>query len=104
MKSIREWMIEKGMINEEVRGTDLARVLGGTSFQINRKLAIKLNPKLDQVLRSEELEGESPEELLRQIIAIAAEKLGGVEGTTVSTSKLAGGLNNMDDPIAQEAR
>lgn len=104
MKSIREWMIEKGMMNEEIRGTDLARVLGGTSFQINRKLAIKLNPRLDQVLKAEEFEGESPEEMLRQIIAIAAEKLGGVEGTTVSTSKLAGGLNKMDDPIAQEVR
>jgi hypothetical protein len=104
MKSIREWMTEKGMISEEVRGVDLARLLGGTSFQINRKLAVKLNPKLDQVLKSEEFEGESPEEMLRQIIAIAAEKLGGVEGTTVSANKLAGGLNQAEDPIAQEVR
>lgn len=104
MKSIREWMMEKGMIGEEVRGVDLARLLGGTSFQINRKLAVKLNPKLDQVLKSEEFEGESPEDMLRQIIAIAAEKLGGVEGTTVSASKLAGGINQSEDPIAQEVR
>lgn len=103
MKSIREWMKEKGIVSEDIRGVDLARVLGGTSFNINRKLAIRLNPKLDQVLKSEEFEGESPEEMLRQIIAIAAEKLGGIEGTTVSASKLAGGLRQ-DDPIAQEVR
>lgn len=96
-------MTEKGMISEEIRGVDLARVLGGTSFSINRKLAIKLNPRLDQIIKMEEFEGESREEMLRQIIAIAAEKLGGIEGTTVSASKLAGGLQP-DDPVAQEVR
>lgn len=106
MKSIRQWMAEKGMINEEIRGVDLARVLGASSFKIDRRLAVKLNQKLNQVLKSEELQedGYSPEEMLRQIIAIAAERLGGVEGTTVSTSKLAGGLNQSEDPIAQEVR
>lgn len=103
MKSIREWMVEKGMVNEDIRSIDMSRILGGTSFKINRKLAIKLKPRLNQVLSGEEFEGESPEELLRQIIAIAAEELGGIEGTTVSANKLAGGLYK-DDPVAQEAR
>lgn len=100
-------MEENGMANDEIRNIDLTRILGGTTVHINRKFAVKLGPRLDQVLKSEEFAGESPSELLRQIIAIAAEKIGGVSGSTVSTNKLAGEINKMgggEEPIAQEVR
>lgn len=102
MKSIRTWMEENGIGADDIKNIDLTRILGTTNITINRKLAMRLGPKLDQVLKGEEFASENPSELLRQIIAIAAEKVAGVSGMTVSTSKLAKGLGRMDDPIARE--
>lgn len=101
MKSIRTWMEENGMGGDDIKNLDLVRILGGSNITINRKLAMRIGPKIDQVIKDKEFENESPSELLRQIIAIAAEKITGVTGTTVSTSKLVKGLGS-DDPITRE--
>lgn len=104
MKSIREWMEENGMVDDRIKTIDLARILGGNSVKIDRRLYTKLGPKLTQVLNDQEFAGESNAELLRQVIAIAAEKIGDISGTQVSAQKLSGGLNQIEDPIAQEVK
>lgn len=109
MKSIRQWMEENGMVDDQIKNIDLTRILGGSSVKIDRKLAVRMGPKLDQVLNDEDFASESKPELLRQVIAIAAEKIGGISGSQVGVRKLAGGLNQQtdlgsDEPIAQEVK
>lgn len=102
MKSIREWMVEHGMA-DDIDNIDLIRILGSSSVKVNRMLETRLGPKLKQVLESEEFADEDPSELLRQIIVVAAKKISGVSGSTLSVPKVTPGLSTSDDPIAKEA-
>jgi hypothetical protein len=102
MKSIKEWMIEHGMGHDDIENMDLVRILGSSSVKVNRALEVKLEPKLKQVLSSEEFADEDPSELLRQIIVIAAKKISGVTGSTFSVPKATPGLS-AGESIAKEA-
>lgn len=92
MKSIREWMVEHGIGEDNIENIDLIRLLGSSSVKINRKLAMKLHPKLQQVLSDPEFAEEDPSELLRQVIAVAAKEVSGSSGTTLSVPRVTHGL------------
>ncbi len=56
-----------------------------------------------QILESDDFSNEDPSELLRQIIVVAAKKISGATGTTLSLSKITPELSSdSDDPIAKE--
>lgn len=105
MKSIREWMLEHGVGNDDIEKIDLMRLLGSSTLKVNRILENKLGPRLMQILESDDFSSEDPSELLRQVIIVAAKKISGVSGTTLSLSKVTPELSsNDDDPIAKEAQ
>lgn len=103
MKSIREWMLEHGVGSDDIEKIDLMRLLGSSTLKVNRLLENKIGPKLVQILESDDFSNEDPSELLRQIIVVAAKKISGVSGTTLSLSKITPELSSdNDDPIAKE--
>lgn len=112
MKSIREWMKEKGVVSEDMNKLAFSRFMrdpgeGGATMDINSSLKSKLNPKIDQIMAMDEFKDEDPETLLRQIIAVVSARIAGMSGSTLSTSRVVDKMNKMDrndEPIAQEVR
>jgi hypothetical protein len=103
-------MIEHGMGEDEIDNVDLVRILGSSSIKINRELKTKLHPKIQQILKDPELSEiaeSNPSELLRQIIAVAANEITGrSQSSTFSTSAAARSLgsraNDPTEPVMRE--
>jgi len=112
MKSIREWMTEKGMVSEDMNKLAFSRFMrepgdAGTTMDINTSLKSKLNPKIDEIMKMDDFKDEDPETLLRQIMAVVSARIAGMSGSTLSTSRVVDKMNklgNNDEPIAQEVR
>lgn len=85
MKSIREWMQEKG-INEDMTKLAFRNTMGGTSVQVDPNLKNMLKPKIQQIIK--EFEGHDPIELFRGIIGAAGSIISGMAGTKISTDRL----------------
>lgn len=110
MKSIREWMKDKGIVSEDMNKMAFSRFMrepgeSGSTMDINSTIKSKLNPKIDQIMAMDEFKDEDPETLLRQIIAVVSARIAGMSGSTLSASRVVDKMNRgVDEPIAQEVR
>lgn len=112
MKSIREWMKEKGIVNEDMNKLAFSNFMRepgdtGSTVEINSDLKLKLNRVIDQITKMDDFKEEDPETLFRQIMAVVAARLAGMSGSTLSTSRAIDKMNKLghnDEPIAQEVR
>jgi hypothetical protein len=110
MKSIREWMKERGIVSEDMNKMAFSRFMrdpgdAGTTMELDTSLKSKLNPVIDRIMKMEEFADEDPETLLRQIMAVVSARLAGMSGSTLSTSRVVDKMNrlgNNDEPIARE--
>lgn len=114
MKSIKEWMKEKGMINEEgdINASNFARFMGGTTFDIDTKIKTMLRPKVLDILEMEKEEAEKKGqefdkvEAFKKIVAVVGAIETEMSGTKGSISGMAKDLNRKDpsEQIAQEVK
>lgn len=112
----REWakfvdalLVEMDNDNSDaIDNVDLVRILGSSNIRVNKELKTRLHPKLQQILRDPDfadIAQNDPSELLRQIIAVAANEIvGRSQAGTMGTSNVANKLNRDDnhDQIARE--
>jgi hypothetical protein len=112
MKSIKEWMKDKGIVCEDMNKLAFSRFMrgpgdAGTTMSIDTELKSKLNSVIGNIMKDEDFADEDPENLLRQIMAVVAAKLAGMTGSSISTSRVVDKMNKLghnDEPIAQEVR
>lgn len=112
MKSIKDWMKEKGIFSEDMNKLAFSRFMrdpgdAGTTMSLDTDLKSKLNPVIDRIMKDEDFAEEDPENLLRQIMAVVSARLAGMSGSTLSTSRVVDKMNklgNNDEPIAREVR
>jgi len=116
MKSIKEWMKEKGMISEEgdINASNFARFMGGT-FDIDIKIKTMLKPKIIDVMQMEEekakKKGEdfNKVEFFKKIVAVVGAietEMGGTKGSARGLAKDLNDMNKSDpaEQIAQEVK
>jgi hypothetical protein len=111
MKSIREWMKEKGMIGEDISSSNFARFMGGTSFDIDVQIKKLLRPRVEQILNMDEYKNLEPGEVFKKIVAAVGAietEMGGTKGSISSLAKRINahrrGLADTSDQIAQETK
>jgi hypothetical protein len=111
MKSIKEWMREKGMINEEgdINASNFARFMGGQSFDVDAHLKTLLRQKVESILQMDEFKDKSKSEMLKAFTAAIGAIEAEMSGSTASASKMVGRLgdsqgkqNDPADQVAQE--
>lgn len=113
MKSIKEWMKEKGMINEEgdINASNFARFMGGATFKVDPDVKRTLRERLLKLIKEEEADAEKrgeqfdKVELLQKIIAVAGQLITDKTSTAGSITGMAKDLNrDPSDQIAQEVK
>lgn len=107
MKSIREWMKEKGLAEDvdQINRNQFANFMGGQTFKVNTDLKSKLRSKINDILNDEEFKDKDKIEIMREFMAVISMMLSDLEGTSGSTGKVAGILNrDASEKIAQEAK
>jgi hypothetical protein len=107
MKSIREWMFEKGMISEEDLSTEAVRMsLDGGSKQTDGYLVRRLRPVINLISnKKREKDGKKygemePAEFAKEIeAAVLAVLSGKTSGGMLSVSGTVGKINNMGNTM-----
>lgn len=103
MKSIKEWMKEKGMVNEDLDKSNFARFMGGTSMDIDSQIKVKLRSKIEEIMEMDDFKDLPKDELFKKIVATVSAIVADMSGTKASVSGLTSRLNT-DDPVAQEVK
>jgi hypothetical protein len=103
MKSIKEWMKEKGLVNEDLDKSNFARFMGSTSMDIDSQIKVKLRSKIEEIMELDDFKDLPKDELFKKIVATVSAVVADMSGSKASISGLTSRLN-ADDPVAQEVK
>ena len=96
MKSIREWMVERGIVGEDFDKNAFARYMGSSSVKVNRDLELELRPKVRRIMDMDKFRSLPAEELLNRMKAVISQTVAEMSGSTISTRRVAGELGSDD--------
>lgn len=94
MKSIREWMSEKGMLGEDFDKNAMTRYFGSSSVDIDQNLRRELKPKVERIMDMDEFRSLPREELLQKMKVVVSQVVAEVGGTTATARGLAGRMSD----------
>lgn len=94
MKSIREWMVENGIVGEDFDKNATARYFGASSVDVDQNLRRELKPKVERIMDMEEFRSLSKDELLTKLKAVVSQIVAEVGGTTATSRGLAARLGD----------
>jgi len=94
MKSIREWMQERGMTSEEFDKNAFTRYFGSSTLEVDQRLRRELRPKVERIMDMEKYRSVPREELLGRLNSVVAQVLAEVGGRTFSSRSMAGKLSD----------
>jgi hypothetical protein len=95
MKSIREWMFEKGFINEEFDKKSMEKYFGSSTIEVDHKIKRELKPKIIRII---DMNSSVPrDELLGRIKAAVSHIVSGSGGRTFASRSMAKKLGGEDE-------
>lgn len=94
MKSIREWMLERGLVNEELDRNAMARYFGSTTVEVDQNLRRELKPKIERIMDMDEFRSMPKEEMLQKIKVVVSQVVAEVGGSTATARGLAGRIGD----------
>jgi len=97
MKSIREWMVERGIVGEDFDKNAFARYMGSSSVKVNRDLELELRPKVRRIMDMDKFRSMSPDSLLDGMKAVISQTVAEMGGQTISTRSLAKELGSDEE-------
>lgn len=89
MKSVREWMAERGMMREDFDKTAMARYFGSTNVEVDPGLKRELRPKIERIIDMDEYRSIPREEVLEKIKVVMSQIVAEMGGSTVSSRSMA---------------
>lgn len=99
MKSIKQWMSEKGMIAEDIDKNAMTRYFGSTTVEVDQDLRRELRPKIERIMDMDEYRSMPKEELLQRMKVAVSQVVAEVGGSTVTSRGLAGKLSDGDSVV-----
>lgn len=99
MKSIKQWMYERGMISEDVDAVALSRYHGAGQVEIDQTLRRELRPKVERIMDMDEYKSMSRDELLTKIKTVVSQLVAGVGGRMLGTRGLADKLSDEEGSV-----
>lgn len=94
MKSIKEWMSEKGMVNEDFDKNAMTRYFGSSTVDVDQNLRRELKPKVERIMDMDEFRSLAKEDLLQKMKVVVSQIVAEVGGTTATARGLAGRLSD----------
>lgn len=89
MKSIREWMLENGVVSEDFDKNSTARYFGSSSVDVDQNLRRELKPKVERIMDMEEFKSLPKDELLNKLKVVVSQIVAEVGSTTATSRGLA---------------
>jgi len=89
MKSIREWLVDKGLVGEEFDRNAFARYMDSSSVKVNRGLEMELRPKVLRIMDMEKFRSIPKDELLDKMKAVISQTVAEMSSSTISSRSVA---------------
>lgn len=99
MKSIKQWMFENGMVNEDFDKTALSRYFGSSTLEVDQNLRRELKPKITRIMDMDDFKAMPKEDLLNKIKVVISQVVAGVGGTRFSSGSMAGRLSDDENKV-----
>lgn len=97
MKSIKDWMYERGMISEDFDKMAAARYFGSTQVDVDQDIRRELKNKVQSIVdRKKSL---SKDEILKRLRVAISQIVSGMGGSKLSSGGLAGRLSDDDNKV-----
>lgn len=89
MKSVREWMAERGIVKEDFDKTAMVRYFGSTNVEVDQGLKRELRPKIERIIDMDEYRSLPREDVLEKIKIVISQIVAEMGGSTVSSRSMA---------------
>ena len=93
MKSIRQWKLEKGMLNEDFEKSPFAKYMGSTHVEVNLGLERELKPKVRRIMDMDKFRSMPKNELLDGMKVIISQTVAEMGGSKINTRSVAKNLD-----------
>lgn len=102
MKSIKEWMSEKGMVSEDFDKNAMTRYFGSSTVDVDQNLRRELKPKIERIMDMDEFRSLAKEDLLQKMKVVVSQIVAEVGGTTATARGLAGKLSDAEGSMVDK--
>lgn len=100
MKSIKEWMFEKGLLGEEFDKSAMSRYLGSDSVSVDQELRRELKNKVERIMNViDEYKSVSKEEMLSKLKVAISQVVSGASGNRLTSRGLADKLSDEENKV-----
>jgi hypothetical protein len=101
MKSIREWMFERGLLGEDFDKNALAKYFGSTTVKVDQNLRRELKNKIERILN---MNSSVPkEEILTKLKIVISQIVSGAGGNKLTSRGLADKLSD-DESVVNKSK
>lgn len=99
MKSIKQWMSERGVVTEDIDKNAMSRYFGSAQVEVDQDLRRELRPKIERIMDMDEYRTMPKEELLQRMKVVVSQVVAEVGGSTATSRGLAGKLSDGDSVV-----
>jgi hypothetical protein len=94
MRSIREWLVDKGLVGEEFDRNAFAQYMDSNPVKIDRGLEMELRSKVRRIMDIDKFRSMPAEDLLDRMKAVISQTVAGMSGSFLGTRAAAKNLGS----------
>jgi ribosomal protein S13 len=99
MRSIRDWMAERGMLGEDFDKRSMMRHLGSSTVDVDLNLRRELKPKVMRIMDMDEYKSMPKDELLDRLKVVVSNIVSEMGGRKFTSRRLAGNLSDDENEV-----
>ena len=99
MKSIKDWISERGVMGEEFDKNSMSRYFGSTTVDVDQNLRRELKPKIDRIMDMEEYRSIPKNDLLNKLKVVISQIVAELGGTRFTSRGVADRLSDEDNVV-----
>lgn len=99
MKSIKDWMSEKGVVGEDFDKGSMSRYFGSTTIDVDQNLRRELKPKIDRIMDMEEYRSIPKNDLLNKLKVVISQIVADLGGTKFTSRSVADKLSDGENVV-----
>lgn len=100
MKSIKEWMSERGLLGEDFGKNAMSRYLNSSSVSVDQELRRELKNKVERIVNiMDEYKSVSKEKMLNKLKVVISQVVSGASGNRLTSRGLADRLSDEENKV-----
>lgn len=99
MRSIKEWMFEKGLLGEDFDKNSMSRYFGSTTIEVDQGLRRELKPKIERIMDMDEYKAMPKDEMLKKIKVVVSQAVADLGGSRLTSRGLADRLGDDENSV-----